>query len=128
MFFLLRQFRHLTRYFFILGGLAFYLHYRNSVPEYSLILMGPPIYLAYFLKIYAGSFLKSLPSTPEMNDFGYLLPVTLCYFTLLGFFFKQLWNERGPVRTLTLIALTGFIGFIHFLAWQILSGYAVANP
>lgn len=127
MFFLLRQIRHLTRYFFILGGLAFYLHYRNSAPDFSLILMGPSIYLAYFLKLYAGTFFKNLPSTPEMNDFGYLLPVTLFYFTLLGFLFKQLWNERGFIRTLTLIALTGFLGFIHFLSWQMLSGYSTPN-
>ncbi len=121
--FLLRQVRHLTRYFFLLGGLAFYLHYRNTAPNVSLILMAPPIYLASLLKTYAGPLFKSLPQTQNMTDFGYLLPVTLIYFGLIGFLFKQLWNERGPVRTLTMIILAGFLGFIHFMAWQMLSGY-----
>lgn len=127
MFFLLRQIQHLTRYFFLLGALAFFLFYRNTVPEVSTILMGPSVYLASFVKLYAGAFFKDLPSSQKMNDFGYLLPVTMIYFTLIGFLFKQLWNERGPIRTMTIFALIGFLGFIHYLAWQFLSGYSLPN-
>lgn len=128
MFFLLRQIQHLTRYFLIAGVLAFVLFYRNSAPELSAVLLGPAIYLAYFLHLYAGLVFKDLPASEAVKHLGFLLPVTLLYFSLTGFLFKKLWNERGWIRTLTLLALTVFAGFIHIMAWQYLRGYSIANP
>ena len=127
MLFLLRHVRHLTRYFFVLGGLAFYLHYQGSVPEVSLVLMGPAIFLAHFLHTNLSVYIP-VEETRQILDFGYLLPVTLFYFTLTGYLFKQLWNERGFMRTLTMVALFVFMAAIHYMSWKALAGYAIPNP
>ena len=62
-----------------------------------------------------------------MNDFGFLLPLSILYYTLIGFQIKQLWNESGVARTLTLITLVGFLIFIHVFAWKNISGYFQPN-
>ena len=122
MFFLLRQVRHLTRYFAVLGVLVFGLYWTNGQHSVALLLIGPPIFLANFIKS-ALSGLIEVNWTNSIQDFGVLLPVTLLYYTILGFLIKKLWNERGFARSITLAALLGFLVFIHFMAWKTLTAY-----
>lgn len=122
MIFLLRQVRHLTRYFALLGCLAFAFHWLNINEKAALMLMGPPIYLASFAGDALRQFAK-LRLEGTQDDLYILLPITLVYYTFIGFQIKKLWNERGFVRLLTLLALIGFLLFVHLVAWRRLYAY-----
>lgn len=122
--FLFRHIQHLARYFAVLGLLVFGLYHSNHAPAAALALIGPPIYLAHIFKsALASGKLIEIPDTEAITMYGFLLPVTFIYYTLVGFQIKQLWNESGIARTLTLVVLLGFLGFIHFFAWHNLKAY-----
>lgn len=118
------QIHHLIRYFFIFGILAFVAFIKKWNDDLSLIPMGPPLYLTENAEKLISPSL-GLPRTQNFIYFAFLLPLTIVYFSLLGFQIKQLWNERGPIKYISLAALLGFIFYIHFAAWKNLSGYFV---
>ena len=125
--FLFRHVQHLTRYFALLGLVFFGLYYTGIATKIILPLLGPVLYLTHTIKSAIASNIHSLPDNNKVNMFGFLLPVTFVYYTLVGFQIKQLWNESGIARTLTLVTLLGFLVFIHFFAWFNLIGYTVPN-
>ena len=90
--------------------------------------IGPPIYLSYYLKNYIGSYLSFLPSSSQINQFLFLMPVTIFYFGFMGALFKILWNERGIIKFLSLSALFFFLIYIHYKAGLILMGYLTPYP
>ncbi len=119
---ILGHIHHLIRYFFVLGVLAFVAYIKRWSDGISMIIMGPPLYLSYGLKnLLSGSL--SIPNTQTVNYYGFLLPVTVLYFSIMGFQLKQLWNETGKIRFISLFALSVFILYIHFKAWSSLSAY-----
>ena len=124
---LLRHIRHLARYFALLGAAVFALHWFGIAEKIVLIFIGPPIYLAYLLKSGAESYIE-IQNTPANNHFFFLLPVTVVYYTLIGFLVKQIWNERGWIQRITFMALFTFLVFIHYGAWEWLSGYFQPAP
>jgi len=125
--FLFRHVQHLTRYFALLGLAVFALYYTGIAPKIILPLIGPVLYLAHTIKSAISSNIAALPDNEKVKMFGFLLPVTFVYYTLVGFQIKQLWNESGIARTLTLLTLLGFLVFIHFFAWHNLAAYTLPN-
>ncbi|HTL47901.1 MAG TPA: hypothetical protein VL688_07540 [Verrucomicrobiae bacterium] len=125
--FFFRHIQHLVRYFAILGILVFVAYWMQAAGGVSLALIGPIIYLAHILKSAISVHVSALPDSAQVNDFGFLLPLCVVYYTLIGFQIKQLWNESGIARTLTLVTLMGFLVFIHFFAWKNLTGYFLPN-
>lgn len=121
----LKKIHHLIRYFIILGIVVFVGYIKHWQDEVFLVLIGPVIYLAYNLKEAVDS-LISLPSSEAINHFGFLMPLCVLYFGLLGFQLKQLWNERGKVKFLSIFALISFVIYIHYAAWGNLSIYLTA--
>jgi hypothetical protein len=48
---------------------------------------------------------------------------------VIGFQLKQLWNERGSIRFVSLGALILFLLYMHYIAWKNLSLYFIpAGP
>lgn len=116
------QIHHLIRYFFLFGILAFVAYLKRWSDDASLVLMGPPLYMTYGLKNVIGSFVP-LPSSQNVTYYAILLPITILYFSFIGFMMKQLWNEKGPVRFISLFALIVFLAYIHYVTWKNLSAY-----
>ena len=113
---------HLIRYFILLGAVVFFGYMNHWQDLVFLILIGPALYLAQGFKNVLMGFIE-IASSPAINFYGFLLPFSLVYFSFLGFLIKQLFNERGPVRFLSLFALIGFLIFIHYFAWSHLNGF-----
>jgi hypothetical protein len=122
----LQKIHHLIRYFILLAIVAFIAFTQKIAYGIVLILLGPPIYLAYGLKKIIVDLIWSIPSSDAINLYGFILPITILYFGLMGFQLKQLWNERGTVRTLSLLAMVGFLFFIHYFCWKNLLMYLKA--
>lgn len=120
--FLFRQVQHLTRYFLIFSLLVFVLYWQDINRDLAFLFIGPPLYIAYYLKDILAGYIEFESSRP-INLFAFILPVNTAYYGLVGFQIKKIWNEQGFVRTITLLALVGFLFFIHFLAWRHLTGY-----
>ena len=118
----LKKIHHLIRYFVLLGIIVFVGYLKHWQDDLFLILVGPALYIAYTFKE-AVSSLVSIPRSEAIQYFGFLMPLCLLYFGLLGFQLKQLWNERGKVRFLSLFALISFVIYIHYAAWGNLSTY-----
>ena len=119
------QIHHLIRYFFILGILAFVAFIKKWSDDLALIPMGPPIYLTDLTERLISPAV-GLPRTQNFIYYVFLLPITLFYFSLLGFQIKQLWNERGIIKYVSLVALLGFVFYIHLMAWKSLATLFVA--
>lgn len=115
--------QHLTRYFIVLGLLVFALYWMKAAENAVLALIGVPLYISHGIKQTLLKVLPDLPSSSFIHDFAFVLPVTVSYFGIIGFQLKQLWNERGPARFLTISALVIFLVFIHAFAFRELSGY-----
>ncbi|MDP3921429.1 MAG: hypothetical protein Q8R76_11560 [Candidatus Omnitrophota bacterium] len=124
----LKKIGHLTRYFALIGIIAFLLFWVGISSKLSLIVIGPVIYLAYWIKSFISSSLFKIPASERINDFVFLLPLVIVYFAFVGFQLKQLWNEKGAVRFLSLIALSVFLVFVHFTAWKNLTAFYLLNP
>ena len=118
-----RRIHHLIRYFLFFGILAFIAYSQRFLYPLALFFIGPSVYLAYNLKKIISEHIWSLPSSDTLNYYAFLLPISLVYFGLVGFQFKQLWNERGKVKTFGLIAFAGFLAYIHYLCWSDLLHY-----
>lgn len=118
------QIHHLIRYFFILGILAFVAFIKKWNDDISLIPMGPSLFLTDTLERFISP-AAGFPRNQNFIYYAFLLPITILYFSLLGFQIKQLWNERGPIKYISLIALLGFIFYIHYSAWKNLAGFFV---
>lgn len=116
------QIHHLIRYFFIFGIVAFVAFVKKWNDDWALIPMGPPLYLTDALEKFISPMI-GLPRNQNFIYFVFLLPLTIVYFSLIGFQIKQLWNERGFIKYVSLIALVGFILYIHMTAWKNLSGF-----
>ncbi len=122
-----KKIHHLIRYFLIGGIIAFVLYWITGGARFTLLFMGPPIYLVFWMKHTLSGLTGPLPSGHFINDFIFLLPTTLIYFGAFGFQIKQLWNERGVIRTISLVALIGFLLYVHFKSLSTLSAYFVPN-
>ncbi len=120
-----KRFGHLVRYFIFLGFLVFLSYLMRWEEILTLVMIGPVLFLAHLLKTAASGFVP-LPSSPALNDFLFVFPLTMGYFILLGFQLKSLYNERGVVRIVMVLTLSAFVIFIHFLAWKNLSDYLSA--
>lgn len=125
--FKLRKIHHLIRYFVLLGVAAFFAYLKQWNDEITFYVIGPPLYLGYFLKQLISGYV-SLPNYANFNHFAILLPVTVFYFGLLGTLLKILWNEYGGMRVPTLLAYWGFLIFIHYFAAQNLLAYFEVYP
>lgn len=121
-----RKIDHLTRYFTALGILVFWGYLQRWNDKISLIFIGPPLYLAQGLKKILTSSFEQIPPSASLNHFGFLMPVTLFYFGLMGFLLKQLWNERGGIRNISITAFAAFLIYIHYTAWVNLFAYLQA--
>jgi hypothetical protein len=123
-----KKIHHLIRYFLLIGIIVFVGYIKQWPSDLFLLLIGPSIYLAYLLKNLVAQNIWSPPNVDTINYFAFLLPVTLLYFGLTGFLLKQLWNERGKVRFVSILALILFILYVHYTAWKNLSGYYYIPP
>lgn len=121
--FKLKRIHHLIRYFFLTGILIFFGYLQSWSEKIFLPLIGPILYLANILKSLIDASLGRLPFMEEYKYYVYVLPLTVIYFSLMGFLLKQLWNERGPARFISTTALIAFAVFIHYLAAKNLSLY-----
>ncbi len=121
----LKKIHHLIRYFIIIGLIVFFGYIKHWHDDVFLILIGPVLYLTYTVKKGILSVI-SLPESEILNFYGLLLPFCVLYFGLIGFQLKQLWNERGKIRFLSLFALIAFIAYLHYTSWKNLSGYLFA--
>ena len=113
---------HLTRYFLILGILSFALHWTQTAGQFSLVLIGPAIEIAWAVRQFLGNFIDFADSA-VLYDFGLLLPVVILYFGFAGFLLKKLWNEHGTVKILSLLSFFLFLGYIHYAATQHLADF-----
>jgi len=125
--FTLKKIHHLIRYFLVLSVIAFIGYMQRWHDDVFLTLIGPPLYLAHKLKSLLEGTLGAIPHSDTVTFYGFLLPVTILYYGITAYFLKQLWNERGFIRTMTLVALGGFLIFIHYRTWTELTGFFVPN-
>src|SRR5438045_1905436 len=88
---------HLIRYVIVLGIITFVAYLKQWQSKWLLLMLGPAIYLSSLVKDLLSK-LVTIPSTSNAHYFGFLLPITIVYFSVMGFLFKQLWNERGMIR------------------------------
>ena len=126
--FSLKKIHHLIRYFLLLSVIIFIGYVQRWHDDAFLVMIGPVIFLAHYLKQFIFSYTKAIPSIESVTYYGFLLPVTLVYFGALSCLLKQLWNERGFIRTMTLFALFSFLLFIHYKSWYELGGFSIPNP
>lgn len=117
-----KRIKHLARYFGVLALLIYFgYYYTNS--HYLLVLLGPIFFIAYWLKTQGVAFLAMLPNEPFFNNYFLLLPITIIYFGLVGFQFKNLINERGKIRLISILVFIAFLVYIHYLSFQELHLY-----
>lgn len=119
----LKKIHHLIRYFIFLAIAAFAGYVREINTDIFLIFVGPCIYLAHKVKSATAGLLGPVTLSQQTLLYAYLLPVMLIYYGLIGFMLKQLWNERGKTRLISVVGLLGFLVYIHFLAWKNLTAY-----
>lgn len=112
---------HTLRYFIPLGLLIFYAYWKGLFDKWTLLLMGPILYLASIIKGFAGE--TRLTTGSQESYFGLLLPMTLLYFGMISFLFKKLFAEQGLIKSISLVGMAGFLGYIHYMAWINLQGY-----
>lgn len=112
-----KRITHLARYFGVLAVLILLgYHYTNSF--YFMALLGPSHFLVYWFRVHADSLAHWIPNEPLYNNFLLIYPVTVIYFGLVGFQLKNLVNERGRLRLLSILVFLAFLAYIHFLAYK----------
>ena len=119
----IKKIHHLIRYFFFLGVFSFVGYTQHFQDTIFLILTGPTLYIAYTLKSFISPKILKLPKSDMINYYGFLLPICIFYYSFIGFQLKQLVNERGKIKWLILVVFVGFLLYVHFVAFQKLSGY-----
>lgn len=124
-------FMRLNRFSPLLFALAgtgfFFFHFLNIQEKISLIFIGPVIYLMSFLYKLLNQYL-SLNISGNALLYAFLLPGCIVYFGILGFLIKQIMEEKGFIKFLTVFAISGFFIFIHFLAWKNLGNLLATAP
>lgn len=123
----LKKIHHLIRYFFILGIISFVGYIKNLHQDIFLALNGPCLYIAQSIFDMIGEKIRNLGASQDIKFYGFLLPVTLVYFTFIGFQLKQLWNERGIAKWIILFIFIVFILYAHFTAYSKISGFLVSD-
>jgi len=121
---------YLTRFFLFLSTAVFVGYRLTEGNPLFYIFLGPPVYLADFIKKRAGvsiDFAALLPSLSKetINDYFFLLPVTFIYFLMIAFFLKQLLKEQGILKVASIVAVLGFLAYLHFKTWTYLTGYLI---
>jgi hypothetical protein len=116
------------RYIILLGIFAFASFMMQWGKSFTLIFIGPVLYLAFALERFLGPLAGITNRSQMMLDYFYLLPITAVYFGFIGFILKQLLQERGWVGMISLITFIGFVLYIHHEAWQRLTGYFISFP
>ena len=118
----IKKILHLVRYFVFIGIGAF-IGYIRDIHDAFLVPMGPSIYLAYYLKKATSLVVGKMTFSQDMDFYIFLLPVSVLYWVIIGFQFKQLINEKGLIRIISLVGLIGFLIYIHFLSYKNLSAF-----
>ncbi|MBN1689135.1 MAG: hypothetical protein JW893_08550 [Candidatus Omnitrophica bacterium] len=116
------------RYFVLAGVIFFVAFVMRWFGKANLALMGPPIFLAYGIEKLFGPYVSVMTSRENLREYFYLLPLTITYYGLVGFFLKQLLQESGKVGLLSLLAFIGFVIYIHYQSWLNLTGYFEVFP
>lgn len=124
----LKKIHHLIRYFLLLGIASFVAYLKAWNDEITFYLIGPPVYLGYFLKSGLTRLIPAIPADASFNHYAVLLPLILFYFGMVGTLLKILWNETGNMRLPTFFAFCGFLIFIHYFSAGILLGYYKLYP
>lgn len=119
----LKKIHHLIRYFVFLAIGTFVGYVREINNDIFLIFVGPCVYLAQKVKGVLSSLIGAVHLSHSMSLYVFLLPVMLVYYALIGFMLKQLWNERGKIRYISVTVLSGFLIYIHYLSWKNLMAY-----
>lgn len=117
-----KRIKHLARYFGLLAMLSLVTYYQTHF-FYLLALLGPSFFLTSWLRSHSLPVIDWIPNEPFYNNFLLLLPVTVIYFGLVGFQLKNLINERGKIRILSILIFLGFLFYIHAVAFQELALY-----
>ena len=124
----LRKIHHLIRYFVLMGLASYAAYIKSWNNDVNYYVMGPPIYIGYFIRSGLLSVLPSLGANSGFSYYGILLPITCLYFGLVGTLLKILWNEYGTMRFPTFFAFCGFLVFIHYFSGQFFIGYFELFP
>ena len=120
-----RKIDHLIRYFVVIGivvAAGYANHWYDTV---FLILAGPMLYLAAAVQDLLGTLLGPMNYSMPMNLYGFVMPIATLYYGVIGFLLKQLWNEQGFVRFISMLAITVFLIFIHYVSWTNLQAYSI---
>lgn len=118
-----KRIKHLARYFGVAALACFASYQIGLFSHLFLLFLGPPFFLSAWLRMHGGAFVQWIPDSPFFNRFFLVLPLTLLYFGLAGFQLKNILNERGRLRLLSLILFLGFLLYLHYAAFQELSLY-----
>lgn len=112
----------MIRYFLVFSFGVFFAYWKGLLGKWALLLIGPILYLASFMKNLLGTYVKLETGSPA-SLFGIVLPITLLYFGIASFLIKKLWAERGLIKVISLLGIIGFLGYIHYFSWVNLQGY-----
>ena len=113
----------MARYFALLG-LLFLAGFWYSQYSFKLLrILGPVFFLAAWLRVHAAVLFQFLPNEPFYNNYFLLIPVTIVYFGFIGLQIKNILNEIGLIRPLSLIVFLAFLVYIHYLSFQELQLY-----
>ncbi len=118
-----KRVKHLSRYVGILGVLFFLGYWYTDYSYQFLPTLAPSFFIVFFLRRYGAVVLNFLPNEAVINKFALLLPISIAYFGVIGYHVKNILNERGKIRVLILLAFFGFLGYVHYLAFQELDLY-----
>ena len=80
-----------------------------------LAVMAPVLTGVYFIENLL-PVLKTLSAV--QNEYSLIIPITLIYFGLIGYWVVQILREDGFFKYLALLCIAGFLGVIH---WQALT-------
>ena len=113
---------HLIRYFAVIGIIVFVGYAKQWNDTVFLIFIGPVIYLAQTAKAFVAGYVP-VPDSQNASFYIFLMPLTIFYYGFIGFLFKQLWNERGMIKFVSLGALFVFLLYVHRFTFLRLTAY-----
>ncbi len=116
------------RYFVLLGILVFAGYMLQWIAESWLAFIGPPLFLANTLQRLSPPLSSLMEISEDIRNYAFVLPLTMFYYGLVGFLFKQLLSERSRVGILSLLVFSVFIAYVHYTAWDYLTDYFVPYP
>lgn len=118
----------LIRYFILSSFLFFAAYVLQWGGHFNFFFMGPPLYLAHAVKDLVTAKLGIRNISPVVRDYLFLLPAVTIYYGALGFFLKQLFQERSKLGLLSFVCLIVFLIYVHYKAWANLAGYYEPFP